>query len=332
MILEKMQSHAPFWEWVINVRKEKHFPQALLLHGDYGIGKKALLVQAATLLTCRAGGSWPCGKCFACMQFKKEPQEAFRWIVTPGGKGGSAESKKDVMHMERVQDILQNPFRPYSQADGTIGVEQIREVLQTLVYKEDQLIPVLIPDADAMTTSAQNALLKTLEEVPETVCFILSSSNKDLLLPTIRSRCLPFTIAGLKEDDFLKIAGSTPQGNMWKWMGGAPGKWMQMQELGLDSLAKAADDFLEMRNAQGPFEYSQWLKAYEFLQDKEILLSFLEYISVQIADLRRLMCTPEERLELFEALNEGKMMTQANVKPNNVLLNLYIQFISMGAK
>ena len=47
----------------------------------------------------------------------------------------------------------------------------------------------IIEDADTMNTQAQNALLKLLEEPPESVAFILCAANPALLLPTVRSRC-----------------------------------------------------------------------------------------------------------------------------------------------
>ena len=48
----------------------------------------------------------------------------------------------------------------------------------------------IIPEADKMTVQAQNALLKTIEEPPSYAVIFLLTENAEVLLPTIRSRCV----------------------------------------------------------------------------------------------------------------------------------------------
>lgn len=78
-----------------------------------------------------------------------------------------------------------------SEDKKTIGIAQIhdlvREVNQT-TYVADKPRIVIIKNADTMSTEAATALLKTLEEPPEKVIFILTTNNMQALLPTIRSR------------------------------------------------------------------------------------------------------------------------------------------------
>jgi len=61
---------------------------------------------------------------------------------------------------------------------------------------------ILIPDSDAMLHSAQNALLKVLEEPPEGVVFFLVATDSKLLLPTIKSRVeMVFLVNEVREAD-----------------------------------------------------------------------------------------------------------------------------------
>ncbi len=74
---------------------------------------------------------------------------------------------------------------------GSIGIGPIRQFISRLNHKPLKSASTvgLIKQAQLLTTQAQNALLKTLEEPPGKAKIILASPNEDILLPTIRSRC-----------------------------------------------------------------------------------------------------------------------------------------------
>ena len=88
---------------------------------------------------------------------------------------------------------------------GAIRIDQIREVVERTAYRpfEGRRRVVVIDEADALMAPAQNALLKTLEEPPSLSAFILVTTRPDMLLPTVRSRCirLLFTEPGAEEID-----------------------------------------------------------------------------------------------------------------------------------
>jgi DNA polymerase-3 subunit delta' len=75
---------------------------------------------------------------------------------------------------------------------GSIKVDQARAAIERSAYRpfEGRRRVVIVDDADAMEASAQNALLKTLEEPPSSSVFMLLTSRPDMLLPTVRSRCI----------------------------------------------------------------------------------------------------------------------------------------------
>jgi DNA polymerase-3 subunit delta' len=75
---------------------------------------------------------------------------------------------------------------------GSIKIEQVRDVVERVAYRpfEGRRRIIIIDEADRMVSAAQNALLKTLEEPPSSSIFILITSRIDVLLPTVRSRCI----------------------------------------------------------------------------------------------------------------------------------------------
>lgn len=69
----------------------------------------------------------------------------------------------------------------------SLGVSDAREMIRLLHLS--QKAPLIIKNAERLTPEAQNALLKSLEEPPNAAEIILETTDEDLLLPTIRSRC-----------------------------------------------------------------------------------------------------------------------------------------------
>ncbi len=74
---------------------------------------------------------------------------------------------------------------------GAIGIDQIRKIKTRLGLRaaKNKLKICWIKKAHLLTTEAQNAILKTLEEPPQQAIIILSTSKPNQLLPTIQSRC-----------------------------------------------------------------------------------------------------------------------------------------------
>lgn len=102
--------------------------------------------------------------------------------------GGSAEVRE-----EKARERLVNRHIHQVEGEkGKIGIGQIKELLPQLHLKppQGQGRGVLILEAQQMTPAAQNALLKTLEEPPPSLTFVLTAPHSRLLLPTVVSRCL----------------------------------------------------------------------------------------------------------------------------------------------
>ncbi len=84
--------------------------------------------------------------------------------------------------------------------EKAMGIEEVRNIQKKIILRpyRGKTKAVVIEAYDGITTEAQNALLKVLEEPPANTLIIISASKKELLLPTIISRC---KIIELKEEN-----------------------------------------------------------------------------------------------------------------------------------
>jgi DNA polymerase-3 subunit delta' len=158
-------------------------PPSLLFAGPAGIAKRQTALAVAQALNCLdlrlttdgRGQTMTdaCGVCAACARIARRVHPDVV-IVEPGDTGA--------IKIDQVRDIVDRAsFRPF---------EGRRRV-------------VIFDEADALMAPAQNALLKTLEEPPSLSVFILVTARPDMLLPTVRSRCIRlwFTEPGAHDVD-----------------------------------------------------------------------------------------------------------------------------------
>ena len=129
--------------------------------GEPGSGKKLLAGTFAATLQCEAGGTEPCQKCDSC---------------------------KKAMGKNHPDIIMVSHEKP-----GTITIDEIRDQVINDIDIRPYYSPYkiyIIADADLMTPQAQNALLKTIEEPPEYAVILFLTNTLDVLLQTVRSRCI----------------------------------------------------------------------------------------------------------------------------------------------
>lgn len=115
----------------------------------------------------------------------------------------------------------------------SIGVGAIRELIEEVnkkPFEGDKKI-IIIHDGHKMTTQAQNALLKTIEEPPRGVFIFILSENLESILDTIKSRCQVHKLNQLRENEvreFIKLKYPTLDENQRKMLiafsDGIPGK------------------------------------------------------------------------------------------------------------
>jgi DNA polymerase-3 subunit delta' len=152
----------------------------LLFKGSKGIGKLELAINYAQSLLCQHPdqSGFACGICPSCHWFEQGSHPDFR-LLQPEAlslDGEDSESGK-------------KPSR-------NISVDQIRGLADFFGMSAHQggRRVIVIHPAETMNANAANALLKSLEEPPPGLLFILVSHKPQQLLPTILSRCLTFAL------------------------------------------------------------------------------------------------------------------------------------------
>lgn len=142
---------------------------AYMISGPAGSGRHVLARQLTAAMLCASpGGDRPCGKCGACTKVRRGLHPDVSVISGPG------EGKP-------------------------ITVEQIRTLRADAYVRpnEGNRKVYLLEDADQMNASAQNAMLKLLEEGPPYAVFLLLARNSGGLLQTVRSRCEELALSPL---------------------------------------------------------------------------------------------------------------------------------------
>jgi len=141
-----------------NAIKQNRVAHALLFCGPRGVGKTSVARILAKAMNCEKGPTPnPCGECPAC------------------------------------REISQGTSLDIHEIDGASnrGIDEIRKLKETVMYLPASLTTkiIIIDEVHMLTKEAFNALLKTLEEPPEHVIFILATTEPHKIPPTILSRC-----------------------------------------------------------------------------------------------------------------------------------------------
>jgi DNA polymerase-3 subunit gamma/tau len=145
---------------IVNALKRNKLSHALLFAGIKGTGKTTLARIVAKALNCQNINPEeyePCNQCQSCVEIMKG------------------------IHV----DVLE------IDAASNRGIDQIREIIDALKYApaKGKAKVYIIDEAHMLTKEASNALLKSLEEPPSHVYFILATTEPNRLSPTILSRC-----------------------------------------------------------------------------------------------------------------------------------------------
>lgn len=155
-------------EQAIKTGKVSH---AYIFNGDKGAGKKTLADAFAMTLQCTGEGKRPCGTCHSCRQ-------------------AASGNHPDIIYLRHEKP-------------NSIGVEDVRTQLTDDImirpYNGNYKV-YIISDAEKMTQQAQNAILKTIEEPPEYAVIILLTTNDQMFLDTIRSRCVVLNLKPVSDE------------------------------------------------------------------------------------------------------------------------------------
>ena len=162
---KKDMAYSPLFE-------SNQLSHAYIISGSDTQTRTALANTLAAAIVCSGSDKKPCGKCSQC-------RKALRGI------------HPDITTLEKPKDKTNIP------------VDAVRNMCaDALVIPNDADAKVyIIPQAGDLLPPAQNAMLKTLEEPPKAVAFILCVENPGQLLDTVRSRCVEINLMPDEEDD-----------------------------------------------------------------------------------------------------------------------------------
>ena len=309
------QSIKTHFENAISTGKVSH---AYILSGEEGMGKMTLAEAFALSLLCENRDQAPCLVCHSCKQVLSHN------------------------HPDLIYVTHEKP--------ASIGVDDIRYQLNDTVgikpYSSKYKI-YIVDEAEKMTQQAQNALLKTIEEPPAYAVIILLTSNQEMFLPTILSRCIQLKLKPLKDrevKDFLikekkipedkaEVYGAFARGNLGKAIHLAESeefqivyqtmlallkhlRGMDIAEL-METIRKLKDDHLNLDEC---LDFMQlWYRdvlMFKVTKDINLLIFKEEYASIN--DMSK--NSSYQGLEaILEAIDKARVRLKANVNMELVM-------------
>jgi len=157
-----------------NAIAQERIAHGYIFSGHRGIGKTTVARILAMALNCRSAEkpvAEPCGVCDSCTEIR-------------------AGNAVDVIEIDAATNR---------------GIDEIRELREAARYRpaRDRFKIYILDEAHQITDAAFNALLKTLEEPPSHVIFMMATTQPEDIPQTIRSRCQHFSYRAMKFDDIM---------------------------------------------------------------------------------------------------------------------------------
>lgn len=263
-------------------------PHALMLSGQFGVGKSTLAQLLALALLCQDGNR-PCGVCASCLKAKNR-----------------SHTNLIVLAVDEKQ--------------RSVKVEQARALLASLATHPFSPGPrvVLLKDVDAFTPQAQNALLKAIEEPDPATYFLLTCQNERAVLSTIRSRSQmlrmpPWQDALIQEVLAEKGVPAKEANDLAAMAGGSPGKALAIRDDSeFWSLKALVDDTVLNRSGIKGFPAAS--RRLKDEKDKAELI--LDYLEGEALRNNRLAAGPDTKYKASQTLLEAVLTARRQQASN----------------
>ncbi len=257
-------------------------------------------------------------------------------LLGPNGSGKLALAKN---LLEPILGLNPGSFDRYvyaivrSPQDGkAIGIEVVREMEHFLSLKVPSSAPynraIIIEDSHKLTTEAQNALLKTLEEPPEGTIIVLTANHAQALLPTIRSRAQAIVVKTPDSDAVqsyfeAKGSGVSEIKKAYAISGGLPGLMSAMLEDQEHPLKEATS---KVRELLGQSTYERLVSVDQLSKQKELTSNVL-FILQQMAHVSLLTATgptAKKWQQILESSYSAAQKLSVSAQPKLVLTDLML--------
>ncbi|MBQ8204078.1 MAG: hypothetical protein IJZ75_07355 [Clostridia bacterium] len=279
---------------VFNMINSRRIPHAIIIEGDEGTGRHTLAYFLAKAAVCR-GNERPCDRCRDCGMASSHNHPDIIPV--------SPEENKKSIPIARAREIRAEAYvKPHS-ADKKVYI---------------------IDHAERMEIPPQNALLKVLEEPPEAVIFIIITTSRTQLLPTIVSRCVCLSLTvpdfetafnsvknQLKEevdDEAVKEAVKSVGNNIGLCLS-------LLESRGENKVRAAAKEFLRLLFDGSEYEMLRFFVPFE--KDRVKTNEFFECLKIEISaalkkDYKRIV-RARALTKLYSFIDEWQRLLKTNI-------------------
>lgn len=238
---------------LLDVVRSGNVSHSYMFVGEEGLGKCLFALDFAKLILCMSENKPECNDCESCVKFLSQNHPDFIKVEPDGN------SIKIAQMREMQENIYQKPI-----------------VSSKKVF--------IINNAEKMTQEAQNSLLKTLEEPPSYIVIILIVSNENLLLNTIKSRCLKLNFQNIGKAEILKYLESNNLSqeftdNMINLCNGSIGKLEEISQ-NIELYRNVENIIINILNARYDSVMDAINDSEILYKSKEKITSMLEYMEV----------------------------------------------------
>lgn len=264
-----------------NMVKKQNIPHSYIFSGISGIGKLLFAKEFAKAILCRDETIKPCNSCISCTSFENSNNPDCIIIDE------QSESIKTEQIKELTKSVLEKPIESYKK-----------------IY--------IINNSENMTKEAQNSLLKTLEEPPEYIVILLITSNENMLLNTIKSRCMKLMFQPLSNNEiieYFKRNNEQIDEGMLDIFEGSIEKALEVKDK-KEIYEKISNEF---KNIEEKSEIQILSLKEELIQYKEEIYSLLDYINTIFY---KEMLKNKEKVLSYQECIKSVEETKARLKRN----------------